>query len=58
MDTCGTLLSRKDAINILVKSPYSFGRSVGFKLLTELHNGWIKSMVYGNGDKTLQAHRG
>ena len=31
---------------------------VGFTKLTELHNRWIKDMVSGEGDRTLQAHRG
>ncbi len=58
MDTCGILLSREDALYILVEKPYLFGQAVGFDLLTELHNKWIRSMVYKHDDETLQAHRG
>jgi hypothetical protein len=31
---------------------------LGFVLLGALHNEWIKDMVYGKDDTTLQAHRG
>jgi predicted phage terminase large subunit-like protein len=52
------LITRKQAVRILKEIPYKFGHSVGFTLLTELHNKWIKEMVFGKGDSTLQAHRG
>lgn len=51
-------MTRNEAFNILSESPYLFGHSVGFTKLTELHNDWITSMVYGDDDKSLQAHRG
>lgn len=57
MNNC-EMLSRKEAINILTRKPYLFGRAVGFNLLTDLHNNWIKTMVYDSDDQTLQAHRG
>ena len=34
------------------------GKEVGFKDLTPLHWEWIHEMVFGEGDYTLQAHRG
>ena len=40
------------------EQPYIVGRKLGFTKLTPLHNDWIKSMVYGKEDETLQAHRG
>lgn len=52
------MLTRTKAIELLVRFPYLFGHYVGFKLLTTLHNDWIKDMVLGVDDKTLQAHRG
>lgn len=58
MDICGTLLNKQIAMNILVKKPYIFGKCVGFSLLTELHNKWIRKMVFEKEDMTLQAHRG
>lgn len=50
-------MTRKEAVNFLLTSPYKLGHMVGFKKLTELHNGWIVDMVRGSQDKTLQAHR-
>lgn len=50
--------TRKQAIDLLVKQPYLVGRSVGFTKLTPLHNEWIRRMVFGKEDETLQAHRG
>jgi len=38
--------------------PYLIGKKLGFSKLTLLHNEWIKEMVFGREDKTLQAHRG
>ena len=51
-------MDRKQAVDFLLAYPYRFGHSVGFTRLTELHNGWIKEMIRGKEDKTLQAHRG
>ena len=51
-------MTRAQAIEILLKFPYKFGKAVGFTKLTPLHNQWIKMMVSGLGDVTLQAHRG
>ena len=51
-------LTRKTAIELLKNNPYKFGNAVGFTKLTDIHNGWIKDMVFGKDDETLQAHRG
>ena len=51
-------MTREQAITFLKEKPYKFGHLVGFTKLTELHNKWIIDMVRGEGDKTLQAHRG
>ena len=53
-----TKLTREMAVKILRLVPYQFGISAGFTKLTELHNEWIKAMVYNTDDETLQAHRG
>ena len=42
----------------MLNAPFLFGHYVGFTLLTNLHNDWIKRMVLGEDDETLQAHRG
>jgi len=44
----------KDAFSHLEE----IGKEVGFKDLTPLHGEWIHEMVFGEGDYTLQAHRG
>lgn len=51
-------MTRLEAIKILIAEPYKFGHAVGFTKLTKLHNSWIRSMVAGKGDETLQGHRG
>mgnify|MGYP007122048614 FL=1 len=42
----------------ILKEPDDLGRRVGFKDLTSLHREWIREMIDGEGDYTLQAHRG
>lgn len=42
----------------LLNHPHQIGNLIGFQDLTELHSGWIREIVYGDGDFTLQAHRG
>ena len=49
---------RESAVRILTDIPYLYGHAVGFTKLTELHNEWIKDMVFGGDDETLQSHRG
>ena len=51
-------MTREQAVKFLLTSPYKVGHILGFDKLTELHNGWIIDMVRGEGDKTLQSHRG
>ena len=48
---------QKKILLTLKEQPYKIGHMVGFTKLTKLHNKWIKSMLYGKGDMTLQAHR-
>ena len=50
-------MTRKQAINFLMKHPVKFGQMLGFTKLTDLHNGWIQDMAYGTEDDTLQGHR-
>lgn len=51
--------SRQKAIlRVLRNSPVQFGYWVGFKDLTELHNKWMISFLYGKEDQTLLSHRG
>ncbi len=41
-----------------VERPEIVGRAVGFADMTSLHGEWIRTMAFGDGDFTLQAHRG
>ena len=52
------MMTRQQAVDFLLKNPYKLGHLLGFTRLTELHNAWIKEMIRGKEDKTLQAHRG
>lgn len=45
-------------LTLLKNEPYLYGRALGFTKLTPLNNEWIKEIVYGVNDYTLQAHRG
>ena len=51
-------MTREQAIKFLKNNPYKFGHMVGFNKLTIIHNEWIKKMLIGKNDDTLQAHRG
>ncbi len=50
-------MTQYQAIRFLCDNPCEFGHMVGFTKLTDLHNGWIKDMMLGKEDNTLQAHR-
>ena len=43
---------------VFFEHPEQIGHEVGFTDMTALHGTWIKNMVFGDGDYTLQAHRG
>ena len=51
-------MNREDIKILLKEQPYKIGHFVGFKDLTELHNRWLRSFLYGKEDITLLAHRG
>ena len=58
-DTLKKLSKEDEKLRELLEHPEEIGRIVGFKDLTEkLHGQWILEMVHGEGDFTLQAHRG
>ena len=48
----------EEVITFLYDHPATLAIELGFDKLTEMHNSWIHEMVFGEGDKTLQAHRG
>lgn len=49
---------QKSLIKTIKYNPIVIGHQLGFDLLTELHNEWMREMFNGSEDKTLQAHRG
>ena len=51
-------MTRQQVIYLIKNEPYKIGHAVGFTKLTEMHNDWIKAMMYSPEDRTLQAFRG
>ena len=51
-------MTRAEAVNFLVKHPEKFGVMVGFTKLKAIHGKWMRKMISGVGDMTLQGHRG
>lgn len=51
-------MNLEDVINLIKNNPVKLAHSVGFDLLTEMHNEWIKDFVFGSEDLTLFVHRG
>lgn len=45
-------------IETIKEHPAKIANELGFTLLTDLHNDWMKAMLRGTEDETLQAHRG
>lgn len=50
--------ARPGLIRLIYERPVEIAWALGYDKLTDLHNGWIGDMVFGDGDETLQAHRG
>ena len=43
----------------LLRHPAEYGRRLGYTLLTDsLHGSWMRRIIWGHEDMTLQAHRG
>lgn len=51
------MLTRQQAIDLMVNNPIKYAKLLGFDKLTDLHNEWIQDMVRGKDDVTLMAHR-
>lgn len=49
---------QKMMLKKVISNPVSIANKLGFSLLNEMHNEWMRDMLVGNGDETLQAHRG
>ena len=52
------MLTRKQAVEFLRDRPVAYAHLLGFDKLEAIHNEWIREMVLGKEDFTLQAHRG
>lgn len=49
---------QKKLLDKIYNRPVEIGHALGFNDLTEMHNDWMQRMLFGEGDETLQAHRG
>ena len=49
---------RENPLELILQHPEEIGREIGFHDLKPLHGLWIREMVFGTEDYTLQAHRG
>ena len=52
------MLTQKQAVEFLRDKPAKYAHLLGFDKLTDIHNAWIREMVLGKEDYTLEAHRG
>ena len=48
----------EDYLNLIKNSPVKIGHELGYTDLTDLHNEWIKKIIFSKEDYLLQAHRG
>lgn len=54
-----TLTARQKAvIDVFVENPVQIGYWVGFDLLQDIHNDWLKTFLFSKEDVTLLGHRG
>lgn len=51
-------MSRRQAVEFLLERPADFAHMIGFTKLNQMHNDWIREMIKGKEDHTLQSHRG
>ncbi len=51
-------MTHKEKAAWFIAHPVELGKAVGYANLIPMHGEWIKSMVTGKEDMTLQAHRG
>ena len=58
IDGGGDFLTRENAIAFLRNRPTEYAHLLGLTKLGDIHNDWIRDMVIGRGDRTLQASRG
>lgn len=51
-------VSKEELVKTLKEKPYLVAHKLGYNDFTELHNEWLKMLIYGKENFTLQAHRG
>lgn len=51
-------MQKKKILDLIYDEPYKIAHWVGFRDFTELHNKWLKEMIFDTDDRTLLGHRG
>lgn len=51
-------MTREEAVKYLINNPVGFANMLGFTKLGNLHNEWLREMICGREDETLQSSRG
>ena len=51
-------ISKYDYFHLIKNEPYKIGQALGFRDFNELHNDWLKDMIFSESDSTILAHRG
>ena len=52
------MTTRNVTLELILNEPYKIGLALGFKDLTQLHNNWLKDMLFRDDDQTILGHRG
>lgn len=51
-------ITKYDYLDLIKNEPYKIGQVLGFRDFNELHNTWLKEMIFCKSDSTILAHRG
>lgn len=52
------MASKEELVELAYEMPADIAVSLGYDKLTDLHNEWIRELVFGEDDITIQGHRG
>ena len=47
----------KQYLDLIINEPVKIGHWIGFNDLIDMHNDWLKMMMFSKQDETLLAHR-
>lgn len=50
--------NQRKYLDLIIEEPVEIGKRLGFNDLTNIHNEWLKMMIFEEDDRTLLAHRG